>query len=124
MKIRYIGPLTDGAEFAPTGDVVYPGDVLEVDDELGIVACEQTTNWEPADRPSEALWKGFLNWVDGHVKVDGVWRVKAPADDEAPVAPAGEPDTSTPAPADTSSSAETDTTPAKPKGRTNKGASR
>lgn len=133
MHIRYIGPLSDGVELAATGDVVYPGEVIEVADELGIVCCEQVTNWEPAGPADRRLFDEFLTWVAAHERDPrtGGWR-------ERRVEPAGQDDGTrspstddgspgvvpTPAPDDdTSPEATDDSKPAKA-GRARKAAAR
>lgn len=48
MRVTYIGPYSEGAEIAATGQVVMPGETVEVPDELGAALCEQTSNWSAA----------------------------------------------------------------------------
>lgn len=50
MRIKFKG--SEAVEIADTGDLVEPGDVVEVDDALGASLCEQVDKWEPA--PSKA----------------------------------------------------------------------
>lgn len=50
MRVTYIGPYVDGAEIAATGQIVLPGESVEVSDELGAALCEQASNWT-ADIP-------------------------------------------------------------------------
>ena len=53
MRVTYIGPYSEGAEIAATGQVVMPGETVEVPDELGAALCEQTSNWSAADTKSK-----------------------------------------------------------------------
>lgn len=45
--VRYVGPFTDGVEINETGQVVLPGESVDVGDELALSLCEQAGNWEP-----------------------------------------------------------------------------
>lgn len=47
MRVKYVGPYTEGAEIAATGQTVKPGETAEVDDELGRALCAQADNWQP-----------------------------------------------------------------------------
>ena len=47
MNIRYVGS-DKGLQIAATGQVVNPGDTVEVPDALGKNLCEQDI-WEPAN---------------------------------------------------------------------------
>ncbi len=51
MRVTYTGPYVDGAEIAATGQLVLPGQTVEVPDELGAALCEQPSNWTAADSP-------------------------------------------------------------------------
>lgn len=50
MKVTYVGPFADGVEIAATGQVVKPGESVEVDAALGAALCEQPSNWAPAEQ--------------------------------------------------------------------------
>lgn len=45
MKIRNVRER--GLEIAATGQIVGPGDTVEVDDKLGRSLCKQEDNWKP-----------------------------------------------------------------------------
>ena len=58
MKVQYIGPCAGGVEIAATGQVVAPGGVVDVPDDLGALLCEQESNWTPATGPAKKPVKG------------------------------------------------------------------
>jgi hypothetical protein len=112
MLIKYVGQyapvvITARADLGP----IDLHDVVDVDDELGILLCEQVTNWVPGDDEAQAALDDFYRWVAAHervqVKVDDLgntelrWVPKpTPADDPPPAddpaaAAAGDPEPTT-----------------------------
>ena len=51
MKVKYTGS-NQGLQIAATGQVVDPGDIIEVDDKLGKSLTQQDI-WEPAPTKKE-----------------------------------------------------------------------
>lgn len=47
MKVTFIGP-ADATRIVATGQLVFHGDSVEVDDDLGRSLCEQESNWVAA----------------------------------------------------------------------------
>lgn len=75
MRVTYIGPhnivqLAGTLQYAERD-----GDPIEVDDDYGVLLCEQTANWRPSDPESQAVLDEFYLWVAAHEKretlVDG-----------------------------------------------------
>lgn len=52
MKIRNVRPYT--LEIGVTGQLVNPGEEVEVDDQLGASLCEQPANWKPVKGPKKS----------------------------------------------------------------------
>lgn len=54
-KIQYVGPYTDGVYIPAfdTGDI-FPGDVVEVPDDLAASLLEQVGNWQKPHTPKES----------------------------------------------------------------------
>ena len=48
MLVNYVGPCRDGVEIGATGQVVAPGETVDVPDDLGAALLEQPDNWQPA----------------------------------------------------------------------------
>lgn len=72
MKIRYIG-IHDAVQVDAWDHlVVERGDIADVSDEQGCVACEQTANWIPGDDESHATFVEFLAYVAALAPVDEV----------------------------------------------------
>lgn len=106
MLVKYIGPyeavevaalahqvvVKDVGIYDEFGELVENGGVLDVDASLGVLLCEQTTNWQPADDASAAVLVAFCEWVAAHTKVvhpvtgDVSWVLTA---QPAPSPPAG-----------------------------------
>lgn len=104
MLVKYIGPyesvevaalahrvvVKNLGTFDDLGEFIENGGVLDVDDALGVLLCEQTTNWEPGDAESLATFDAFCAWIDAHEKVIhpvtavAVWVPKAPAEAAPP----------------------------------------
>lgn len=103
MLIKYVG------QYAPVVIAIRADlgpidlhDVIDVDDELGILLCEQVTNWVPGDDEAQAALDEFYRWVSLHervkVQVDDLgntemrWVLRQPAaGDQASASPAAEP---------------------------------
>lgn len=49
MKLRYVGPHTEGVEIPSLGMFVAHGESIEVDDEIGKTMAE-TEDWQPVGR--------------------------------------------------------------------------
>ncbi len=64
MLVRYIGPCADPEGVViEDGQTVVRGDVVTVDDVLGLRLCEQVDNWAADGDESVALFVGFCRWV-------------------------------------------------------------
>lgn len=110
MRVTYIGPIA--VVTLPQHGYLAErhGAPIEVDDELGISLCEQTTNWKPADPESQALLDDFYRWVAAHEKRDTIvdgeivvrWMPRPPepepAAEAAPVPEPAEPAAAAPRP--------------------------
>lgn len=57
-QVKYVGPSTDGVEIADTGQVVLPGEVVDVDVVLAAGLCEQESNWQPVTPAKSKPVKG------------------------------------------------------------------
>lgn len=65
MQVRYIGPCADPEGVViEDGQVVVRGDVVTVDDVLGLRLCEQVDNWAADGDESVALFVGFCRWIE------------------------------------------------------------
>lgn len=49
MKVRYVGPHTEGVEIPSLGITVAQGEAIEVDDEVG-KAMAETAEWQSVGR--------------------------------------------------------------------------
>lgn len=61
MKVTYVGPYADGVEIAATGQVVAPGETVEVPDNLGALLVEQEY-WK-GTKPTDDTVDGVLKSV-------------------------------------------------------------
>lgn len=68
MRVTYIGPIAVVILPLTGHKAERHGDPIEVDDELGIMLCEQTLNWQPADPESQQVLDDFYRWVAAHEK--------------------------------------------------------
>jgi hypothetical protein len=93
MRVTYIGPIRI-VSLPMSGQIAERhGDPIEVDDDYGVLLCEQTTNWKPADPESQAVLDEFYRWVAAHEKretiVDDEIVVRwVPRHEEEPAQPA------------------------------------
>jgi hypothetical protein len=110
MLIKYVGRYAPVVIVArPDLDPVELHDIVDIDDDLGILLCEQVENWVPGDDEAQAALDDFYRWVAAHervqVKVDALgntemrWVPKPtpaePAVGAQPAVPAGDPEPTT-----------------------------
>lgn len=94
MRVTYIGPIAVVVLPLTGHKAARHGDPIEVDDELGVMLCEQTLNWQPADAESQQVLDDFYRWVAAHEKRETIvddeivvrWMPRIP-DDAAPPEP-------------------------------------
>jgi hypothetical protein len=70
MLIKYVGQYAP-VELAARLDLgpIPHGGIVDVDDALGVLCCEQTLNWVPGDAEAQSILDAFYAWVAAHEKV-------------------------------------------------------
>jgi len=53
MRVKYIGPHTEGVEIPELGITVAHGEIIEVDDDIGKRLSADTTSWQVTSRSTK-----------------------------------------------------------------------